>query len=465
MKSSASVLDDQARTRAPAITARRTHVRYMIVAMLFIVAMLNNADRAILSITGTEIQRSMGIDSITLGYLFASFAWAYMLAQIPGGWLIDRFGSKRVYGASIFIWSFFTLLQGFVPILGVGAAVVALFVLRIAVGLAEGPTYPNNSRVVSAWFPSSERGTASAIFNSGQYAAAVVFTPLMGWLTHAHGWPSAYIVMGVIGIVIALGWMMLFHFPTRHPGVNAAEVDYIREGGGIVDMDAVPAHKKQSQINTWACLKELLSNRMLLGIYIGQFGITTIVYFFLTWFPIYLIKGLNMPIMSAGFVAAIPAVFGFLGGVLGGVCSDWLLKRGHSVTFARKSVIVVGMLLSLSIVLCNWAGGSQTLVILFMTLAFFGKGLGSLGWTVVSDTSPKEAAGLAGGLFNTFANAAGITTPIVIGYLVQTTGSFEWALIFVAANALLTIFSFLFIVGPIKRVELKHSFKEVKRDS
>lgn len=459
MKSSTSTLETPVRDRAPAVTVKRTHVRYLMVAILFIVAMLNNADRAILSITGTEIQSNLGIDSITLGYLFASFAWAYMLAQLPGGWLIDRFGSKRVYGASIFIWSFFTLLQGFVPILGIGSAVVALFVLRIAVGLAEGPTYPNNSRVVSAWFPSSERGTASAIFNSGQYAAAVVFTPLMGSLTHAHGWASAYIVMGVIGIVIALGWMAWFHFPSRHPKVNQAEVDYIREGGGIVDMDSQPHQKRVNRLNTWACLRELLGNRMLLGVYIGQFGITTIVYFFLTWFPIYLIKGLNMPIMNAGFIAAIPAVFGFLGGVLGGVSSDWLLRRGHSVTFARKSVIVVGMLLSMSVVLCNFAGGSQTLVVLFMTLAFFGKGLGSLGWTVVADTSPKEAAGLAGGLFNTFANAAGITTPIVIGYLVQTTGSFEWALIFVAANALLTIIAFLFIVGPIKRVELKSSLR------
>jgi len=460
MKSSSPSLGDSVVHATAATTTKRSRARYLIVALLFIVSMLNNADRAILSITGTEIQSSLGMDAITLGYLFSSFAWAYMLAQIPGGWLIDRFGSKRVYGGAIFLWSFFTLLQGFVPILGVGAAMVALFVLRIAVGLAEGPTYPNNSRVVSAWFPSSERATASAIFNSAQYAAAVVFTPLMGWLTHAHGWPAAYIVMGVLGMVIALGWMALFHFPTRHPRANPAEVEYIRAGGGMVDMDSAPSAKNEPAVQTWACLKELLGNRMLLGVYIGQFGITTIVYFFLTWFPIYLIKGLNMPIMSAGFVAAIPAVFGFLGGVLGGVVSDWLLKRGHSVTFARKSVIVVGMLLSMSIVLCNWAGTNQNLVILCMTLAFFGKGVGSLGWTVVADTSPKEAAGLAGGLFNTFANAAGITTPIVIGYLVQSTGSFDGALIYVAANALLTIFSFLFIVGPIKRVQLRRSAQE-----
>ncbi|PMQ11562.1 putative glucarate transporter [Pseudomonas sp. AD21] len=454
MKSLVNSLEVPVSNRVPEIATKRTQVRYMIIAMLFIVAMLNNADRAILSITGTEIQSSLGIDSITLGYLFASFAWAYMLAQLPGGWLLDRFGSKRVYGVSIFLWSFFTLIQGFVPILGIGASIVALFVLRIAVGVAEGPAYANNSRVVSSWFPSSERGTASAIFVSGQYAAAVVFTPLMGWLTHAHGWPSAYIVMGVIGIVVAFGWMAWFHFPSRHPKVNQAEIDYIREGGGMVDMDSQPAQQRKAKGETIACLKQLLSNRMLLGMYIGQYGITTIVYFFLTWFPIYLIKGLNMPIMNAGFVAAIPAVFGFLGGVLGGVFSDWLLRRGHSITFSRKVVIVVGMMLSMSLVLCNWAGGNQTLVILFMTLAFFGKGLGSLGWAVVADTAPKEAAGMTGGLFNTFANIAGVTTPIVIGYLVQKTGSFEWALIFVAANALLTIISYLFIVGPIKRVEL-----------
>ena len=161
-----------------------------------------------------------------------------------------------------------------------------------------------------------------------------------------------------------------------------------------------------------------------------------------------------MTILKAGFIASLPAIMGFVGGVLGGVISDWLLRRGNSLTLARKLPIVCGLLLSTSMVLCNYVS-AEWMVVGFMTLAFFGKGLGALGWAVVSDTSPKQIAGLSGGLFNTFGNIASITTPIVIGYIISATGSFKWALVYVGANALVAVFSYLFIVGRIQRVVLK----------
>jgi D-galactonate transporter len=436
----------------PATTTRRTKVRFLIVALLFLASTLNNADRAILSITGTEIQDDLGISSVTLGYLFSAFAWAYMLAQLPGGWIVDRYGARRVYAGSIFAWSLMTLLQGFVPIFGIGAAVVALFVLRLAVGLAEGPAYPTNGRVVATWFPGGERATASAIFNSSQYAAPVVFTPLMAWLTHGYGWPSAYFVMGALGIVLSVVWWVLYRQPRDHRWADEAEVRHIADGGGLVDIEETTRSGDASSADTWTCIRTLLSSRLMLGVYAGQFFITTIVYFFLTWFPIYLIRELGMSLLEAGFTASMPALLGFIGGILGGLFSDRLLRAGWSVTVARKVPIVLGLLLSTAIVACAGVT-SETTVIVLMGLAFFGKGLGSLGWTVVSDTSPREAAGIAGGLFNTFANLAGITTPIVIGYIVESTGSFDAALWFVGVSGLLAVLSFL-AAGPIRRIEL-----------
>jgi ACS family glucarate transporter-like MFS transporter len=129
-----------------------------------------------------------------------------------------------------------------------------------------------------------------------------------------------------------------------------------------------------------------------------------------------------MSILNAGRAASLPAFCGFIGGILGGVITDRLLKRGWSLTVARKVPIVTGMLLSTSMILCNYVE-SSTVIVSIMALAFFGKGVGSLGWAVVSDTSPKQIAGLSGGLFNTFGNVAAITTPIVIGYIVQWTDS------------------------------------------
>jgi ACS family glucarate transporter-like MFS transporter len=123
------------------------------------------------------------------------------------------------------------------------------------------------------------------------------------------------------------------------------------------------------------------------------------------------------------------------------------------LTFSRKAPIVAGMLLSLTLVACNFTS-LQGIMIVLMSVAFFGKGFGALGWTVIADASPRELIGLNGGIFNLFGNIAGITTPIIIGVLVKRTGSFSAALIFVAATALLAIFSYLVIVGEIKRVEI-----------
>lgn len=433
-------------------TEQPTRFRYWIVLILFLLTSINFADRATLSIVGTDLSKQLKLDPVAMGYVFSAFSWAYVICQIPGGWLLDRFGSKVIYGWSIALWSLFTLLQGFVGALGATSAVVMLFVLRFLLGVAESPSFPANARIVAMWFPTAERGTASAIFNSAQYFATVLFAPIMGWITHTFGWPPVFWFMGGIGLIFAAIWPRLIHTPREHPRANAAEVAYIAQGGGLVDMEQAGA--KQRQGPGWPVLQQLLGNRMLLGVYFGQYCITTLTWFFLTWFPIYLVKERGMSVLQVGFVAVLPALCGFIGGIGGGAFSDWLLRRGRSLTVARKTPIVIGLLLSVSMVACNYVQ-SQTAVILFMSLAFFGKGIGALGWAVISDTSPKTVTGLCGGLFNTFGNVAGITTPIAIGYILQATGSFNWALVYVSAHAALAIVSYLVVVGEIKRVELR----------
>ncbi|MCC2113976.1 MAG: MFS transporter, partial [Hyphomicrobiales bacterium] len=406
-------------------------------------------------IAGPALSKELKLDPVAMGYIFSAFGWSYVVAQIPGGWLLDRFGSKWVYAVSIIVWSMFTVMQGWVGFFSGGAAVVALFALRMLVGLAEAPSFPANARIVAAWFPGNERGTASAFFNSGQYFATVLFAPLMGWIAHSFGWRYVFYVMGVIGILAGLVWIKTIYGPKEHPSINKAEFDYIKDGGAMVDLDT-PAAANANSGPKWDYIKQLLGNRMLLGVYIGQYCITTLTYFFLTWFPVYLVKQKGLTILQAGFVATIPALAGFVGGVLGGVISDAILKKTGSLTLARKVPIVGGMLLSMVIIGCNYVD-TPAFVVGLMALAFFGKGIGALGWAVVSDTSPKEAGGVSGGLFNTFGNTAGITTPIVIGYIVQATGSFNGALVFVGVNALIAAFAYLVIVGKIERFKLKTS--------
>ena len=434
--------------------ARRSRVRLFIVTMLFLVTTVNYADRATLSIAGTALSKELLLDPIAMGYVFSAFGWSYVIAQVPGGWLLDRCGSRWVYALSIIAWSIVTMLQGLAGFFSAGAAVIVLFGLRLLVGLAEAPSFPANARIVAAWFPGNERGTASAFFNSGQYFATVLFAPLMGWIAHDFGWRYVFYVMGVLGLIMGTVWIKTMYGPKDHPSVNEAEFDYIKEGGALVDLDGPQDKRITDGGPKWEHLRQLLSNRMMLGVYIGQYCINTLTYFFLTWFPVYLVKERGLTILQAGFVATLPALCGFIGGVLGGVISDYILKRTKSLTLARKVPIVGGMLLSMAIIGCNYVD-SQAMVVGLMALAFFGKGIGALGWAVVSDTSPKEAGGISGGLFNTFGNLSSITTPIVIGYILAATGSFAGALVFVGANALVAAIAYLVIVGKIERVRLR----------
>lgn len=434
---------------------KRTNVRYWIVVMLFIVTAFNYGDRATLSIAGASMTKDLGLDSVGMGYVFSAFSWAYVIGQIPGGWLLDKFGSKRVYFFSILTWSIFTLLQGFVGSLGsITNAVIGLFILRFMVGLCESPSFPGNSRIVAAWFPAQERGTAVSIFNSAQYFATVIFAPIMGWLTHAVGWSHVFFFMGGLGILLSFIWLKVIKNPTDHPSMNSAELEYIEQGGALTNMDQ-PAKKAVMTISKWDAIKQLLQSRMMVGVYLGQYCINALTYFFITWFPVYLVQERGMSILKAGFIASIPAICGFTGGVLGGIISDHMLRRGYSLTIARKTPIVLGMMLSMSMVVCNYVD-SEFMVIAIMAAAFFGKGVGALGWAVMADTAPKEISGLSGGLFNMFGNISGIVTPIAIGYIISATGSFNGALVYVGLHALLAIVSFIFIVGTIKRIELKY---------
>jgi len=433
-------------------TGKATHVRWSILTMLFIVTTVNYADRAAIAIAGPQIKQYLHMSSVEMGFVFSAFAWSYMLVQLPGGWLLDRFGSRITYFFSIFLWSVLTMMMGGVGFVGAGAAVAVLFGLRLLIGAAEGPAFPGNSRLTSAWFPAKERGTAAAVFNSSQYFATVLFAPIMGWLVHSYGWQSAFYLMGALGIVLAAIWLKVIYEPANHPRINAAEFQYLKDGGALVDLDNGAAAAHASLADSWVLVKRLMANRMLLGIYIGQYGISALTYFFLTWFPVYLVTERHMTILKAGFVSALPAIGGCCGGILGGVISGWLLQSGRTLTVARKVPIIIGLLLSMTMVICNFVS-ADWIVIAVMSLAFFGKGFGALGWAVVSDTSPKEGGGLSGALFNMFGNLAGITTPIVIGFILQATGSFAWALVFIGGNALVTIFAYLFIVGDIKRVD------------
>ncbi|MGB8028187.1 MAG: MFS transporter [Terracidiphilus sp.] len=431
--------------------SRQSRVRYLIITILFIVSCFSFADRSALSQAASSMPREMNLDAARLGYLLFAFGWAYALGQLPSGGLLDRFGSKRVYGIAIIGWSICAFLTAFAGYLAASAAFTAIFILRVLSGFFQSPVFPGNSRIVASWFPTTERGRTSAIFNSAQYFALPIFAPIFGWLIHGAGWQSCFWFLGALGCVLTLVWYTNIYRVKDHPRISQAEIEFIERGGGLVDADSAASPRRNTL--TWATIKKLLSYRMLVGVYIGQYCIATLTWFFVTWYPLYLAQARHMSVINVGLAAAVPGLCGGFGGVLGGVISDRLLHRGHSLTFSRKLPIIAGLALSITIVACNYVS-SQTLMILFMSISFFGKGFGALGWTVISDTSPRGMVGMNGALFNLCGNMAGISTPLIIGHIVQKTHSYNGALVFVGLIAFCAIVSYGPIVGEIKRLDL-----------
>jgi len=420
---------------------KKTNVRYVILAMLFLVTMINYLDRSSLGIASPVMKEELAFDAVKLGFAFSAFNWAYTIFNIPGGWLLDRYGAKKVYGIALLIWSVATFYQGFISTL------VSLFVLRFLVGVAEAPSFPGNSRLATMWFPQHERGRAVSIYNSAQYFGLALFTPVMAWILHEYGWRHVFWVAGGAGVITAFFWFKIVREPYNHPKVNQAEIEYINSGGGLANEEKKIKIKRSH-------IRLLLTNRQMVGIYIGQYSLNTIVWFFLTWFPTYLVEEKGLSLIETGFAASVPYIGAFFGGIFGGIISDLLLKKGKTLSIARKTPIVIGFLLSSIIVLANFTQ-NVFLIILIMSIAFFAKGMAGLTWSLVGDMAPKELIGLTSGIFNTFGNAAGIVTPIVIGYILDKTNSFSGALVFISIMLLIGALSYIFIVNKPERIELQ----------
>ncbi len=420
------------------MSPRPTRARLLILALLFVGTLINYLDRTVISVAALPMREELGLDAAVMGVVFSAFSWTYAAAQIPGGLLIDRIGVRLAYFLSVSLWSAFTLLHGFTT------GLVSLLGYRLGLGVAEAPAYPCNSRVLNSWFPQSERARATGVYSVGQYAGLAFLSPLLFWIVASFGWRILFISAGVAGLLFALLWWWLYRDPSQSQRINQAEMDYITAGGAVAAPAAPIAF-------SWSNISFLLKQRQVLGASIGQFTSNSTLVFFLTWFPTYLATERHMGWIKVGFFSVMPYIAAAVGVLAGGVLSDLLLKRSGSANVARKLPIVAGLLLASTIVTANFVD-TDVLVIAVMSVAFFGQGMCNLGWTLISDVAPRELIGLTGGLFNLCANLAGVITPLVIGFIVAYTGSFYWALAYIATLAVLGVLSYVFVVGDVKRV-------------
>jgi len=420
-----------------------TRTRFVIMALLFVSVVINYLDRANLSIAAPLLGKELAIDSVKIGLVFSAFGWSYVLFQVPGGWLVDLVHPRTLYAVLIALWSAATALLGF------SASLAMLFALRLAIGALEAPSFPINNRVVTTWFPERERATAIGFYTSGQFVGLAFLTPVLMYLQVHFGWRSVFISVGLLGIVWAAAWYIVYRGPLTYRGANPAEIELIRQGGGLVDLSEQSVGSAKRAFNA-RDFGQVLSNSKLWGLYIGQYAATSTLWFFLTWFPTYLVQYRGMSFQQAGFLASLPFLGAFVGVLCSGLLSDFLVRRGVSLSVARKTPIVTGLLLSTSIIGANYVR-TPTWIIVFMALGFFGNGLASITWSLVSAVAPKRLIGLTGGVFNFIGNMSSITVPVIIGTLVRG-GDFSLALGYISGMALIGALSYILVVGRIERL-------------
>jgi MFS transporter, ACS family, D-galactonate transporter len=421
-----------------------TRIRFRMLAMIFVSVVINYMDRTNISVAATAISDDLQLNSVQLGILFSAFGWTYAALQIPGGILVDRFTPRVLYAFSLITWSLMTLAQGIVR------GFAGLLGLRLAIGVFEAPAYPINNRIVTSWFPDHERASAIAIYTSGQFLGLAFVTPALVAIQFYLGWRGLFIITGLVGIIWGLIWYRFYRDPLAHAKANKEELDYIEAGGGLIKKGTINEGHTPKQKFEWRYLKKVFMYRKLWGIYIGQFAVNTTLWFFLTWFPTYLVKYRGLNFLKSGYMASVPFLAAFAGLITSGFLSDYLLRKGASVNIARKAPVIFGLLLSASIIGANYVD-EPALIIFFMALAFFGNGFATITWIFVSTLAPKNLIGLTGGVFNFIGNLASIVIPIVIGYLARD-GNFEPALFFIASITVIGACSYIFIVGKIERI-------------
>lgn len=430
----------------PNPSLKPTNIRHQVLFLIFINVVINYMDRSNLAVAASDIGKEFKFSSVQMGLIFSAFSWTYLLFQIPGGILVKRFNPRVLYAASLITWSLATIMQGF------ARGFVTLFGLRMATGAFEAPAFPINNRVVSNWFPAQERASAIAVYTSGQFLGLAFLMPVLSKIQFYVGWKGLFVVTGLIGIVWGIVWYLFYRDPLKHPKVNKEELKHIESGGGLLDTKSEEGIASKKGFK-WSDLKEVLSHRKLWGIYIGQFAVNSTLWFFLTWFPKYLVDYRGMDFIQSGYWASIPYLAAFVGVLSSGFLSDYLIKKGVSAAKARKRPIIIGLLVSVFILGANYVD-TPGWVIFFMSLSFFGVGFASITWIFVSTLAPKHLIDVTGGVFNFIGQSSGIVVPIVIG-LLASGGNFAPALIFIAILGFLGACSYLFLVGNVERIEVK----------
>jgi sugar phosphate permease len=410
-----------------------TNIRWRIVALLLIAIIINYTDRVNLSYVAPTFMTQFNIGPAEMGIVLSAFLWTYFLVQIPLGVALDRVGVRWLYGAAAVVWGGATMLTATATGLG------SLVGWRVLLGVGEGPAFPATTKVMGIWVADQERGLAAAIGGvAGIPLGVFISSPFVGWLLWAFGWRMIFVVTGAMAVVWAIVWILYYRNPEDHPGANEAERRFLAENiakNSRADTSAPPS---------W---KQLLSNSNILGLSLGHAAMLFNLYFLISWLPTYLIQQHHLTALNTGIYGSIPWAFGLVGVIVGGRGSDILIKRGWPIVKARKVFLVAGMVLAMTSLMTVFVD-SLAAAIACLSLAVFGIFLtNSVVWAANAEVSPLHHEGLVAAIENCFGNVGGLMAPIIVGFLLQATGSWTAPMAAAAVVALVGAGVYLFMLS------------------
>jgi sugar phosphate permease len=413
-----------------------TKVRHIVLWLTVLVYLITYMDRGIISSAAPSIQEEYGFSDQTLGWILGLFQLAYALFQIPGGWLGDRFGPRRVLAAIVIWWSVFTAITA------MSWNAVSMGVARFLFGAGEAGAFPNATRSLSRWMLPAERGFAQGLTHAGARLGGALTPLIVVALITSFGWRAPFFIFAVIGLLWAAFWFFWYRdTPQEHAQVNDAERALIEGALGKVS-------GKSKVSPPWG--KILRSPQMWLlcamyACYAFDFGMV------LAWFPKYLTAERGMDLKQMGLYASMPLAAGVLGGIMGGTISDRIAVVTKNLKMARKIVAVVGFILAAIMIPVSVTTPDPTLGVLLFCAAVFGLELTvGISWAVTLDIG-GQYAGSVSALMNTAGNLAGASAAVITGYMVTAYG---WNSIYflMAGLAGLAAILFLFIDASRKLV-------------
>jgi sugar phosphate permease len=417
-------------TTAPqhvATRSRRLSSTNTVLILLCVMYAITYIDRVNVSTAASVFKKDLHLTNAQVGLVFSAFAYPYLILQIIGGWISDRFGARLTLTVSAIIWATATLFTGLV------GSLATMLVARVMLGLGEGATFPTATRAMSDWTPAGKRGFAQGITHSSARLGNALTPPLIAWLMAVVTWRGSFVLLGIVSLAWAAVWLWYFRDdPGKHRGITPAELEVLPRYALRKQKDPVP----------WSRL-----TRRMLPVTAVYFCYAWTLWLYLAWIPMFFLHSYNLDLKTSALFSGGVFFGGVVGDALGGIVSDSIFRKTNNLNRARRNLVVFGFLCSLAFMVPILFLHNVRLAALCLSVAFFFSEftIGPM-WAIPMDIAPRFS-GSASGLMNTGSALAAIISPLVFGYVIDKTGN--WELPFLGSIGLLLIGSVLaFLMKP-----------------